>query len=97
MFTFYYSLEQGWPTQIGVGAAFEKIAKSFDFCQKLRKNVQNIGKSQSFDPGLGRRNLLLGRMRPEGHPCLRIHERRKIINLIDPTHNFPVHNLNKCS
>jgi hypothetical protein len=32
-----------------------------NICQKLRKNAQNIGKSQSFDPELGRRNLLLGR------------------------------------
>lgn len=38
---------------------FQKFRPWVINCQKLRENAQNIEKSQSFDLGLGRRNLLL--------------------------------------
>jgi hypothetical protein len=65
-----YLLNQGWPTQIGLWAAFGKISKSTDFLGQLLtktvKNTQNIEKSLSFNSRLGRKNSFLGRMRPAG-------------------------------
>jgi hypothetical protein len=100
-------LVEGWPTQIGLWAAFGKISKNIDFLKKkLWKNTQNIEKSASFNSKLGRRNsflatpalviifLLLSQWKPIRNTEKYSLENSKALNLIFLCCNFLSSNFN---
>jgi hypothetical protein len=74
-FSFRFSLEQGWPTQIGLWAAFGKISKNIDFLgQFLTKTMEKNSKYRKiteFQSKIGPQKFPSG---PRvGHPCFRSH------------------------
>jgi hypothetical protein len=71
MILLFFSLKQGWPTQIGLWAATWKFCLKYwlfgpQYTEKLKKYTQNYEKLLILNSKLGRRNLFLGHMRPVG-------------------------------
>jgi hypothetical protein len=66
-----FFLDQGWPTQIGLGAATWKVCLKYwlfgpQYTEKLKKYTQNYEKSLILNSRLGRKSFFLGHMRPAG-------------------------------